>query len=123
MRLHARPDELDAVDPVADALLRELHRVRRRRHRAGRRACDRRAEHERPAEEADEVVLLGRKTPRAAQCQVASMWMGRGHVHIPGVGALRYELCCVDELGLLASLDEVLGDGFHRVVVHLQRNQ
>jgi hypothetical protein len=63
VRLHARPDQLDAVDPVAYALCAELRGLGRDGHRVGDRAGERRAEHEGPAEEADEVVLLRREPP------------------------------------------------------------
>jgi hypothetical protein len=39
--------------------------------------------------------------------------------HFPRVSALRYQFRGVSQLGLFAFRDEVLGDGLHRVVVHL----
>jgi hypothetical protein len=63
MRIHARLDELHARLPIALALLRELFGSRG--HGDGLRQCAgaRGAQHERTAEEADEVVLLWRETP------------------------------------------------------------
>ena len=66
VRVHARPDELDARVPVAPARLGQLLHARRDgdRVRDGPRA--RRAEHQRAAEEADQEVLLRGQAPGSA---------------------------------------------------------
>jgi hypothetical protein len=65
VRVYARLDQVYARRPVALARSREFARLRWNRDRRNESASGRRAEHERPAEEAHEVVLLAGADPRS----------------------------------------------------------